>query len=93
MDTHTNMIDIIGYFLQDNLATPNLKNISIQTIKNLLHLFLFNNHFYYKKKIYTFTKGSPNTMALTDTLSNIYLSVWQKQILRQIQATNEFFGR
>ncbi|CAF4595695.1 unnamed protein product, partial [Rotaria sp. Silwood2] len=64
MDIHKNMIDVVGYFLTDHLAGNKLGPITILTIRNLLHLFLHNNVFYYKNKIYTFTKGSPNTMAL-----------------------------
>ncbi|CAF2104345.1 unnamed protein product [Rotaria magnacalcarata] len=93
MDTHKNMVDIVGYFLQDNLATPKLEQITIQTVQNLLHIFLYNNVFSYKDKVYTFAKGSPNTMSLTDTLANIYLSVWEKKILKQIKPNNELFGR
>ncbi|CAF4354471.1 unnamed protein product, partial [Rotaria sordida] len=87
------MLDIIGYFLQDNFATNKLGSLTIQTIRNLLYLFLYNNIFYYKDNIYKCTKGSPNTMALTETLSNIYLSVWQKEILKEIDRNIEFFGR
>ncbi|CAF4250121.1 unnamed protein product [Rotaria sp. Silwood2] len=73
LDEHQNMIDVIGYFLQDNLATNELESLIIQTIRNLLYLFLYNNIFCYIDNIYTFTKGTPNAMALTETLSNIYL--------------------
>ncbi|CAF3995631.1 unnamed protein product [Rotaria sordida] len=93
LDEHQNMLDIIGYFLQDNFATNKLGSLTIQTIRNLLYLFLYNNIFYYKDNIYKCTKGSPNTMALTETLSNIYLSVWQKKILKEIDRNIEFFGR
>ncbi|CAF5180885.1 unnamed protein product, partial [Rotaria magnacalcarata] len=93
LDTHKNMIDIVGCFLEDNLVPNKVEQATIQTIKNLLHIFLYNNVFYYKDQIYTLTKGSPNTMPLSDTLSNIYVFVWQKQILKQLQLNNEFFGR
>ncbi|CAF1305142.1 unnamed protein product, partial [Rotaria magnacalcarata] len=92
LDTYKNIIDIVGYFLEDNLAPNKLEQATIQNIKNLLHIFLYNNVFYYKDQIYTLTKGSPNTMPLSDTLSNIYVFVWQKQILKQLQLNNEFFG-
>ncbi|CAF3339553.1 unnamed protein product, partial [Rotaria sp. Silwood2] len=92
-DTHKNSIDIVGYFLQDNLVTSKLEQITIQTVQNLLHIFLYKNVFSYKDKIYTCTKHSPNTMSLTDTLSNIYLSVWQTRILKQLRQNNELFGR
>ncbi|CAF0829729.1 unnamed protein product [Adineta steineri] len=39
------------------------------------------------------SKGSPNTMTLSDTLANIYLFDWQKLILKEVQRKNEFFGR
>ncbi|CAF2061495.1 unnamed protein product [Rotaria magnacalcarata] len=93
LDAHKNMIDIVGCFLEDNLVPNKLEQVTIQNIKNLLHIFLYNNIFYYKDQINTLTKGSPNTMPLSDTLSNIYVFVWQKQILKQLQLNNEFFGR
>ncbi|CAM4985770.1 unnamed protein product [Rotaria socialis] len=93
LDIHKNMIDTVGYFLEDNLVTNKLEQVTIQTIKNLLHIFLYNNVFYYKDKIYTLMKGSPNTMPLSDTLSNIFLFTWQKKILKEIKSKNEFFGR
>ena len=46
---------------------------------------VLNNIFCYKDKIYTFTKGGPTTSSLTDTLSNIYLCVWQQQIVEEIR--------
>ncbi|CAM4841013.1 unnamed protein product [Rotaria magnacalcarata] len=90
---HKNMIDTVGYFLEDNLVINKLEQVTIQTIKNLLHIFLYNNVFYYKDKIYTLMKGSPNTMPLSDTLPNIFLFTWQKKILKEIKSKNEFFGR
>ncbi|CAM2711106.1 unnamed protein product [Rotaria socialis] len=56
LDIHKNMIDTVGYFLEDNLVTNKLEQVTIQTIKNLLHIFLYNNVFYYKDKIYTLMK-------------------------------------
>ncbi|CAF5201674.1 unnamed protein product, partial [Rotaria magnacalcarata] len=73
LDIHKNMIDTVSYFLEENLVTNKLEQVTIQNIKNLLHIFLYNNVFYYKDQIYTLTKGSPNTMPLSDTLSNIYV--------------------
>ncbi|CAF2806208.1 unnamed protein product [Rotaria sp. Silwood2] len=93
LDEHKEMIDVIGYFLQDNLATNKLEPLTIQTIRNLLHLFLYNNIFSYKNSIYKFTKGSPNTLLLTETLSNVYLYIWQKKILKEVNQNIELFGR
>jgi len=94
LDDHKSMIDSVTYFVQNNVGGNRLHDISVMTIKNLLQLFLYNNIFYYKNKIYTLTKGGPNTMPLSDTLSNIYLFVWQKKILNKVkQNRDEFFGR
>ena len=93
MDIHAHMIEIVDYFLKYYLPSNKLEQITILNVKNLLHLFLHNNIFCYKDKIYTFTKGSLNTMALTETLSNIYLFEWQKEIVNQVQKNNELFGR
>ncbi|CAF2032656.1 unnamed protein product [Rotaria magnacalcarata] len=93
LDSHTTIIDRIGYFLQDNLVTNKLEQISIMTIKNLVQLFLYNNIFRYNEHIYTFTKGSPTTMPITDKLSSIYLFQWQAKLLRIIKQKDEFFGR
>ncbi|CAF3740877.1 unnamed protein product [Rotaria sp. Silwood1] len=93
LDTHKNMLDVVDYFLTDNLASTKLEAPTIPTIRDLLYLFLHNNVFYYKNKIYAFTKGSPNTIPLTETLSNIYLFEWQKKILKEIDENIEFSGR
>ena len=88
------MIETVGYFLQDNLARDKLEQISIMTIKNLLQLFLYNNIFCYNNKIYTITKGGPNTMELSATLSSICLFTWQKIIMKEIERNNdEFCGK
>ena len=91
--THKNLLEAVGYFLQDNLATPRLEGLSTATIQNLLQLFLYNNMFCYKNKIYTIAKGGPNTVPLSDTLSNIYLFEWQKIIGQEVDRSEGFFGR
>ena len=93
MDVHRNMIDTVGYFLQDNLATNRLGNLTILTIKNLLHVFLYNNIFSYNDDIYKIQKGGPHSMPLSETLSEIYLFVWQKKILKELKPDEELFGR
>ena len=91
--SHKSMLETVGYCLQDNLATPKLEHLSIMTIQNLLQLFLYNNIFCYKNKIYTIIRGGPNTMALSDTLSNMYLFEWQKILCKEVERENELFGR
>ena len=93
LDSHENMIDTVYNFVQNNIASNKLQKISVATIKNLLQLYLYNNIFCYKDKIYTFTKGAPTTSPLIDTLSNSYLCVWQTQIVDDIRRKKELFGR
>jgi hypothetical protein len=91
--SHSTMIDVVIHFLQENMATNKLENVSIIAIENLLQLFLYNNIFCYKKKIYTLIKGGPNTMPLSHLLSTIYLFQWQRTIAKEVEINNELFGR
>lgn len=93
LDTHKNMIETVGNFLEDYFDKKEFEKLTIPTMKRLLEIFLFNNTFCYKEQLYTFTKGSPTTMPLSETLSNIYLFIWQKKILNPVGQDNEFFGR
>ncbi|CAF4330785.1 unnamed protein product [Rotaria sp. Silwood2] len=93
LDNHTNMIDTIGYFLKDNLVSNKLEDFTVQTIKNLLYIFLNSNAFVYNKRLYKITKGCPTTMPLSETLSNIYIFQWEKMIFEYLRKQNEFFGR
>ena len=69
------MIDVIHHFLTENLCSNKLGNVTVLTVKNLLHLYLYNNVFSYGEQIYQFTKSAPSTMGLSETLANIYLFV------------------
>ena len=93
LDTHENMINIVCKFIRDYALTNKLQKVSIATIKNLLQLCLHHNKFYYKDTIYAFTKGGPTTLPLIDTLSSIYLSAWQDNIVYEIQLNKELLGR
>lgn len=93
LDSHENLIDLVCRFIHDNIVSNKLDKILLTTIKNLLQLYLYNNIFTYKNKIYKFTKSAPSTSPLMDTLSNIYLCMWQKQIVSEIQGKKELFGR
>ncbi len=93
MVSHKTMIDEVNGFFQDYLPNNKLEKVSIMTIKYILRLFLDNNIFSYKEKVYTVNKGGPNTMPLLDTLSNIYLFGWEKMIVREVERNSELFGR
>ena len=93
LDNHEKMINKVVFFLQDSLLSNKLERVAILTIKNLLYLFLTNNIFSCNSQIYKIVKGSPNTIPLTETLSNIYLYLWQRKILARLDRNNELFGR
>lgn len=93
LDTHDNMIQTICYFIEENVANNKLGDIRIDTIKNLLQLCLCHTVFSYKNKLYKFVRGGPTTLPLMDTLSNIYLFMWQRKCLPSVASEKEFFGR
>ncbi|CAF1543899.1 unnamed protein product [Adineta ricciae] len=93
LDTHETMIETITSFLRDKSAYNTINKVSVNTIRNLLQLFLYQNLFTHRNKIYVIKKGSPNTMSLSQTLANIYLYDWQQSILNQFEYNQELFGR
>ena len=93
LDSHEALINVVCNFVYNHVAANKLNKISIATLKNLLQLSLYHNLFSYKNNIYTFTKGGPTTLSLMDTLSNIYLYVWQNDIVSKLKNNKELFGR
>lgn len=91
--THSIMIDVVECFIRDNSVTNRLGNHSLSTIETFLRMFLTNNHFRYKNKVFTFVKGSPASMPLSSTLSNIYVHEWQELIERELRLRDELSGR
>lgn len=87
------MADNVAYFLEEYLMSNKIEQLSIPTIKNLLFLYLDHNIFYYQDKIYRYEKGYPDTMPLSDIVSDIYIFKWQKKILEQSTLSKELFGR
>jgi hypothetical protein len=105
MISHKSIIDTLGNFLAGHSATNALnytsivtmnqrpQSISIDTIKKLTELYLKNNIFYYNEKIYGFTKGAPNSLLLSEILSNIYLFTYDKRICNDPKLRTELYGR
>jgi len=93
MAPHGTMLITLRDFLNQYLPMPCIENVSINRIIHLTALFLHNNRFYYDNKIYRFTRGSPSSLLLTETLSNIFAYEWQQVLLREFSVENEFYGR
>lgn len=100
---HATLIEHIRFFLQFHLVNNRLEftstvtgrtqAITINTCIRLIELFLEYNLFYYEKKIYKFNRGAPNGFILTELLSIMYLSIWQRNLFEDPRITNEFIGR
>jgi len=105
MVDHEKIVTELGYFFMDystigkyfpctSIISDKPQYISIDTIQELIRLFLKNNVFYFDEKIYSFTKGGPNSLLLCELLSNIYVFVWQKKIFgTDPRFRTEFCGR
>jgi len=85
-------LDILGEFLQTYGYTK-IKNIDIQTIRELASIVLKENVFVYDKHIYQQTTGGAMGSSFTLTLANIFMWKWQKEIVRQQDITGQFYGR
>lgn len=93
MYPHGQLLTTLQEYLNENLATGFIENISINEIIHLTALFLHHTRVYYDHKIYRFLKGSPSSCSLTETLSNISAYQWQKNILLERSIMNELYGR
>ena len=103
MASHGSMVATLGYFLSEQLATNKLQYtsfvsgrpqwVSIDTLLQLVDLFLEHNVFSYENKIYVMTRGAPAHMPLTDTLATIYDYLWQKTLSADTRLIGELFGR
>lgn len=93
MVSHETMLHTLKDFLISHTIEPCIEDVPIYKILRLTELFLYNNRFYYKNKIYKFSKGGPTSLLYVRTLSNIYLYQWHKLFLKQSSMKNEFFGR
>jgi len=104
MVSHESMVYSLSDFLFDHTATNKLhytllrtmnqpQSISIETITKLTELYLKNNMFYYNGKIYELKKGGPNSLLLSEILSNIYLFPYEKKIFDDPKLETELCGR
>ena len=91
--SHQSMIEALGYFLFDNLATNKLEGIDIRIIQKLTELFFEHNLFYYQRKIYGFTRGGPNSAPFSETLVNICVFLWQRTLFNDVSLKSELRGR
>lgn len=70
-----------------------VKGVPIDAIHKLARIVLAKNVFVYEKKYYRQVLGGTMGSAFTLTLANIFMWKWEKQLVRQLQASNEVYGR
>ena len=91
--SHTGISGAVGRFLTSVLTVGRHQNLAIDTIQQLVGLFLRNNVCTYQGHIYRQVKGSARCFPLTRTLGDIYLWDWQNSLISQLTYSEEFYGR
>jgi hypothetical protein len=85
-------LDELREFLQQHDYTE-VNGISLDTIRQLASIVLKENVFVYNNKFYRQTTGGAMGSSFTQTLANIFMWKWQKQLVRIQNLTGDFFGR
>ena len=85
-------LDILVEFLHVH-GYKQVKNISLDIIRQLASIVLKENVFVYGKNIYKQTTGGAMGSSFTLTLANIFMWKWQKELVRRQDMTGEVFGR
>ena len=85
-------INILTEFLHEH-GYHKVKGIPIDAIRKLARIVLTENVFIYEKKFYRQILGGAMGSAFTLTLANIFMWKWQKELVRQVEASNEVYGR
>ncbi|CAF4370583.1 unnamed protein product, partial [Adineta steineri] len=85
-------LDILVEFLHIH-GYAKVKGISLDSIRELASIVLKENVFVYDNKIYQQTTGSAMGSSFTLTLANIFMWKWQRELVRRLDITGEFFGR
>lgn len=90
---HDTLLSTFREFIIQHATGTSIDNIPLNSVLRLTALFLRNNRFYYKDKIYRFSRGSPSCFPLTETLSTIFVHQWQRLFLQEPPLRDQFYGR
>jgi hypothetical protein len=70
-----------------------VKGVPLDAIRKLARIVITENVFIYEKKFYRQVIGGAMGSAFTLTLANIFMWKWEKELVRQLTASNEIYGR
>jgi hypothetical protein len=70
-----------------------VNTIQVDTIIQLARIVLTENAFIYDKKYYKQILGGAMGSPFTMTLANIFMWHWEKDLVVDLQSSNEFYGR
>jgi hypothetical protein len=90
---HEQTIERLQRFLHEFIIDGRIQGMTIQTIIDLVRLFLENQYCLYENKLYQLIRGSSFNSPLTMILANIYLYYWQQDLVAILDDKNELFGR
>jgi hypothetical protein len=90
---HEQIIEALQRFLCEYIIDGRMEGITIQTIVDLVRLFLENQYLLYDNKLYQQIRGSSFNSPLTMILANIYIYYWQQDLVTILNNKREIYGR
>ena len=92
--SHDFMIEALEHFLRNHAPNKQIQGISTSTIIQLVQLILQTQYLLHENKLYQQIAGSPLNTRLTQTLANIYLFYWHRDLVSILKNNKkEIFGR
>ncbi|CAF2890422.1 unnamed protein product [Rotaria sp. Silwood2] len=86
-------VEALQRFLHKYIIDGRIQGILIQSIIDLVRLFLENQYILYENKLYQQIRGSSFNSPLTTLLANIYIYDWQQELVANLDKKNEIYGR
>ncbi len=90
---HEQLIEVLQRFLHEYIIDGRIAGISIETIVDLVRLYLENQYMLYENKIYQQIRGSYFNSLLASILMNISMYYWEQDLVRYLDKKNEIFSR
>ena len=90
---HEETLELLERFLSQYVADRQIQGIPIDSIMELVTVFLQNQYFIYKNKVYRQIKGSGSESPLSLLLANISMFYRQQDLVNHLLSKSEIFGR
>jgi hypothetical protein len=85
-------LDILTEFLLQQ-GYRKVKGVPIDAIRKLARIVIEENVFVYEKKFYRQIIGGAMGSSFTQTLANIFMWKWEKELVHRHQSSNDIYGR